>query len=712
MPRTSLLRSVLAVAIVTALSVFLRTGDLRAGDAVVGSTAPLWSLVPLRVAPSVPGGPGGGHPIDAFLAASREARGLEPLAPASRSRLLRRVFIDLVGLPPTPAELEAFLSDDAPDAYERVVDRLLEDPQHGVRYARHWLDVLRYADVDGNMPAEAGIYLWRDWVIAALNRDLPYDQFVRLQIAGDRVDSETADRFATGFLARAAHREGHSNHEIAFAAVDTISSAFLGMTVACARCHDHFYDPIKQSEYYAMKALFDPLVLEKEVLADSAEKTAHEQEVVRWNAKQKALQSRLEEISDLYYPALFEERLKILPPEVAAVYRKPAEERSKEEQRLADDYAPVVRIDARKFRDVMKPEETARYEKIRDQLVKLRRDPPMLAAFWTVREDSERRGKKSHILEQGNPSKRLAEVAPGFPFREEQAGLLEEPREGFLRWLTAPANPLFARVAANRIWQWHFGQGLVRTSSDFGSIGARPAHPELLDWLAVEFVRSGYSMKKLHRLIVTSRAYRCDSSGPPAVVRRGDRSDPSNEHYWKFPLRRLAAETVWDLVLSVAGTLDLSVGGKSFRAVSQMRRSKSKRVIGNYAGGSNRRGIYMGRGHHTSVEMMPYFLRVFDAEDGQDPCPQRRTTVTAPQVLYLLNSELTDRASRDMAEGLRRRSGDDLSAAVEYGYKLALSRTPTEFELSEALRFLDGDPQRLAVFCWSLMNLSEFLYVG
>jgi hypothetical protein len=254
-----------------------------------------------------------------------------------------------------------------------------------VRYARHWLDLLRYADVDGGMVAEAGIHLWRDWVIGALNRDVPYDEFVRAQIAGD-LSAKPDDLFATGFLARAAHSVNDSREDTAIAAVETVSSAFLGMTAGCAKCHDHLFDPISQRDYYAMKALFDPLALQKNVLATADEIFAHARLLERWEQEQKAIQARMDEFTKPYYRDLFEERLRRLPPDVAAIYRRPKTERTPEEQRLADNYEPNVRIDPRKYRDVMTADETQRYEAIRKGLTELRRDPPALPAARQLRD--------------------------------------------------------------------------------------------------------------------------------------------------------------------------------------------------------------------------------------------------------------------------------------------------------------------------------------
>lgn len=681
-------------------------GFLLFASLAFGETA-LWSLRPLQ-RPEPPSS--SGNPIDAFLARIHRDKRLAPSGPADKATLLRRVTLDLTGLPPTPAELDAFLADSSPDAYAKVVERLLRDPQHGVRYARHWLDVLAYSDVDNGMLGERGIYLWRDWVIHAINRDRPYDQFVRALIAGD-LSAQPDDFFATGFLTRSARAQGAGGGEqLATAAVEIVSSAFLAMTTACAKCHDHMYDPIKQRDYYSMKALFDPLIPDKRVLATAAQIMELPAITAKWQADQAAIQARMDVITKPYYQRLFEDRLTHLPPDVAAIYRKPESGRTPAEQKIAKDYEPVVSLDPRKYRDVMTPEETARYEAIRKGLTELRRDPPTLPAFWTVRAGTERAGFKSHIYVAGDAAKKGEEVQPGFPFAPKDLVFKGDRREAFLNWLTAPENPLFARVAVNRLWQWHFGEGIVTTPSDFGNAGDKPSDPALLDWLATEFAARKFSMREMHRLIVTSQAYQRASAAPAAIAKANLEIDPKNRSLWKFPLRRLEAEAIRDSVLFAAGTLDTSAGGRSFRAEDiQERRVMSETHKGDYDQRLNRRAIYMGRGHDDSMNMMPAYLSTFDAEDGHVTCARRQRTITAPQVLFLLNNELTNEAAKKLAQRIA--VAGDVREAVEQGYRIALSRPPSSTERDHALSYLSGDPARLPGFAWMLLNLSEFVFL-
>jgi hypothetical protein len=690
----------------------------------------LWSLQPVVRPPLPAGAARSANPIDAFLDAAQKSRGLKPAGAADRLNLLRRVYLDLIGLPPSPAEQKAFLEDSTPDAYLKVVDRLLASEQHGVRYARHWLDVLRYADLDENMLAASGIHLWRDWVIQALNRDLPYDQFVRAQLTGYRTSKRTAmtatgqryrieprpdDLFALGFLARGAVlRDGKDNQELAISAVETVSSAFLGLTVGCAKCHDHFYDPIKQRDFYALKALFDPLVLRKVVLARSGDLFDQGKMLDEIERKRAALEEPLQALIAPYHKKLYDERVAMLPAEVQATIRKPEKQRSLQEQKIADDYYPVLRIDPDKLLAILPAAERKRYQELQRQLNQLpssRRDTT-LPAFYTVEMDAKKAQEKSYILTSGDPSRPEKDkpVEPGWPFAPAKIDFREGRIEAFADWLTDAANPFFARVAINRLWQWHFGAGLHATPSDFGNLAGPPAQRELLDWLADEFVKSGFRMKTMHRLIVTSQAYQRASALDPEWAATNQKLDPANHYLWHFPLRRLEAEPLWDSIFTAAGTLDLSVGGPSFdiRPAQGRRRIQGRARI---AGPSNRRAAYMVRGYSTSRDVVPHFLQAFDAEDGRTPCPMRTQTVTAPQALFLMNSEPIDRATSHLAERLRRESGGSLPAAVQLAYRLTLARSPSPHETTKALEYLGDDSTRLKGLAWLLFNLDEFLYV-
>jgi hypothetical protein len=696
-----------------------------------GTSSDLWALKPVG-RPDVPTGlTESPNPIDAFIAEGYAAKGVKPVGLADRRTLLRRLSLDLTGLPPTLAEQDAFLQDRSPDAYEKVVDSLLVSEQHGVRYGRHWLDVLRYADVDENMLAAPGIFLWRDWVIRALNDDVPYDQFVRAQLIGhrsatrtrtsvfgnrSRVEPRPDDMFALGFLARGAVlRDGTDHSELPIAAVETISTAFMGLTVGCAKCHDHMYDPIKQSDFYSMKALFDPLVCRKVTLATAAEIFASARARSHAEAAQTAIEESIERLVGPYKKRLYDERVALLPADVRAIILKPEKARTVQEQKVADDYFPVLRIDPEKILEGMPATDRTPYQDLQRRLKQASAGLSGLAlpAFWTVEIDPIKEREKSYILSSGefDRPEKDHEVQPGWPFAPRPIDFRDGRIEAFADWLTAPENPLFARVAVNRLWQWHFGEGLQKTPSDFGELGGTPANPRLLDWLASEFVRRDFSMKAMHRLIVTSETYKLATEVDEARVTSAGASDPENTTLWHFRLRRLEAESIWDSILAAAGDLDLSVGGQSYdirplaaRGVDFVARPPTDPRI-------NRRAAYMIRGYSTSRDVMPNFLQAFDVDDGRAPCPLRTRTVAAPQSLFLMNSDTIARATAKFAERLKKESRGDLDLAVDLAYRITLARPPSPREQAYARSFLGDDPSRLKDFAWLLINLDEFIYV-
>ena len=674
-----------------------------------------WSLQPV-IAPAVLDADAGiDHPIDQFLHAAYRSRGLRPVGFAEKLTLLRRVYLDLIGLPPTPAEQETFLADESPEAYEKVVDRLLESEQHAVRYARHWLDVLRYTDEDSRMIAATGMHLWRDWVINALDNDLPYDDFVQIQLTGRRADERTrmsatgyrsereprpGDRFALGFLARGSST-GENPENLAINAVDTVSSAFMGVTVACAKCHDHLFDPISEVDYYSMKALFDPLVLRKVTLASAEELMEAGKAMAEREKKRAPLERELTELLAPFKQRLYSERVEMLPSDVRAIILKPETARSVAEQRIADDYFPILRIDGGKINEILTDavrKQSRALEKRLDEASRAYGRGPRIRSFYTVEIDPLRAQEKSYVLTSADTNRPELdnEVRPGWPFSKGDYDFREGHIEAFADWLTAPENPLFARVAVNRLWQWHFGVGLHRQASDFGKQAGKPTHPKLLDWLAAEFVKSGYRMKSMHRLMVTSDAYK-RASDAGSEFAKSQQIDPHNDTLWRFPLQRLEAEPIWDAIHTAAGNLDLEVGGRSFYP----RDDDEKQ----------RRGIYIKRGFSQSRDVTPNFLQTFDVDDGRVPCPLRTQTVTAPQSLFLMNSPEIETASKLLAKRIRLESGGDLGKAIQLAYQLTVARPPTEFETDRALDYLQNDVGRFKQLCWLLFNLDEFIYV-
>jgi hypothetical protein len=690
----------------------------------------LWSLQPLK-RPAVPMAPASStNPIDAFVQALYVAKKVTPVGPADQRTLLRRVYMDLIGIPPTPAEQDAYLNDKSPDAYEKLIDRLLASEQYGVRYGRHWLDVLRYADAEERMYAAPGIHYWRDWVINAINSDVPYDQFVRAQLTGYRTTERTAmqnvgrrtplerrpdDLFALGFLARGAvNRDSKDLGELQIAAVETVSTAFMGMTVGCAKCHDHMFDPIRQQDFYAMKALFDPLVVKKQTLATPAELVAYGQKFGEYEKLRIAAEKPITALTEPYRARLYADRVSMLPTDIQAVINKPEKQRTPAEQKIADDYFPVLRIDPEKIEEVMSEPDKKTYKELRGKLNEITskrvRDLP---AFWTVEVDRGMELEKSYILTSGDPERpeKNHPVEPGWPFYNGEKDFREGRVEAFSDWLTAKENPLFARVAVNRLWQWHFGEGLHKSPSDFGFFGGAPVSQPLLDWLAAEFIERGYSQKAMHKLIMTSNVYRLASSGDKEVMKKNLEIDPLQRYLWSFRLQRLEAEPIWDSILTAAGNLDTSLGGPSFDIEVRPQRGRGGPGEAMAEAKTNRRGAYIIRGFSTSREVTPNFLQAFDVDDGRAPCPVRTQTVTAPQGLFMMNSPEIEKAATMFAERLRKESNGELGKAVDLGYRIALGRPPSAGEKENALTYVGNDPNRLKELAWLIFNLDEFIYI-
>lgn len=514
-------------------------------------------------------------------------------------------------------------------------------------------------------------------------------------------------------------RDGKGNGELAINAVETVSTAFMGLTVGCAKCHNHIYDPIRQRDFYAMKALFDPLVPRKITLATADELVASGR-AFREAAKRRApLEASLNALIEPYKKKLYDDRVAMLPDDVRAIILKPEQDRSEAEQKIADDYYPILRIDSGKITEVMPEAERKQYQDLQNQLNQAGnsenggRRGSSLAAYWTVEVDPQKATEKSYILTSGDPERPELNhaVEPSWLFAPANPDFREGRLEAFSDWLTAPQNPLFARVAVNRIWQWHFGEGLQKTPSDFGKLGGEPSHPLLLDWLAAEFVRQKFSMKALHRLIVTSQTYQLASEAESALAETNNKVDSANAALWRFPLQRLEAEPIWDSIFTAAGSLDLKVGGPSFDGGAQGERRRGAASAEGSPQPTTRRAAYLTRGYSTSRDVMPSFLQAFDVDDGRAPCPLRTQTVTATQGLFLMNSDEVERATVKFAERLQKESGGDLKAAVELGYRITLARQPSAKESERALAYLDGDPAKLKGFAWLLFNLDGFIYV-
>jgi hypothetical protein len=595
------------------------------------------------------------NPVDAFVLARLEKEGLKPAPRASREVLLRRVTIDLTGLPPTPEEVEAFLKDDSPDAYGKVVERLLASPQYGERWARHWLDVARYAD-SGGFETDiffGGAWRYRDYVIRSFNADKPYDRFIREQIAGDELfPGDREARVATSLYAvgpvlqEAGMVPGKLDYDWLTDAVDTTGSAFLGLTVGCARCHDHKYDPVSQKDYFALQALFAG--------------------------------------SDLFD---FKSDGSVLREHVALKKTETEFEQARKKK------------DARK-----EPGDYDEYPEI-----------PLRGLGHRSKSLPVRLLKRGELNTPGDavkpalPAKLAGGVSPDGVPREKWRSTLAD-------WVASTDNPLTARVVVNRVWQWHFGQGLVRTPNDFGTRGERPTHPELLDWLASDLIEHSWSLKHLHRRIVLSNAYQASSGASPAALRL----DPDNRLLGRFAPRRVEAEVVWDGTRAVAGTLDRRTFGLPvFPPLDE------HELIGNYkkwpaspAAEANRRAVYVVA--RRSFRFPP--LGAFDLPETTASCGQRDCTIVPNQGLTLLNNRSAREQAAAFAGRLLRETDRTPEAVAARAWLYAYGRRITDDERREAAAFLRdresaaagaADPRAAAVteLCVALFNTNEFVYL-
>jgi hypothetical protein len=563
-------------------------------------------------------------PIDAFLLSRLEAAGLEPAPLADRVTLIRRVTYDLTGLPPTPEEVDSFLEDARVDAYERLVDRLLASPQYGEKWARHWLDLVRYAETNGYERDSAKPFAWRyrDYVIAAFTRDKPFDQFLREQLAGDEIDPASAELLiATGFYRLGIWDDEPADRELARydgldGVISTAGQVILGMSINCARCHDHKVDPIPQRDYYRLLAFFQD----------------------------------------------------------------------------------VTHSDGKDSREVF----------------------DSAGARIEVMCVATRGSAGTCVLLRGNPNLKGEAVEPGVPevLGAGAPGFVDGPgkRRALADWLADPENPRTARVLVNRLWQHHFGRGIVPTPNDFGGLGEPPTHPELLDWLAANFTDGGWSVKRMHRQIVLSSAYRMSSRATAA----GLAHDPSNRLFWRFAMRRLSAEEVRDSILAVAGSINLRAGGPSVcppipREVLAGQSVPGKGWPVSPPREAARRSIYI----HVKRSLLVPILATYDAADTDASCPVRYTTTVPTQALGLLNGAFSNEQAACFAARLGRDAPGGLADQVRRALRLTTARAPDPGEVRDDVAFIERlmaesslDPRAaLTQYCLLALNANAFLYL-
>ncbi len=751
-----------------------------------------WSFQPIRQ-PKIPATKPQDRartPVDAFLMSALAKQKLTFSPDAERVALLRRACFDLTGLPPTPAAVEAFLADTAPDAYEKLIDRLLDSPHYGERWGRHWLDIAGYADSDGYSdadPPRAYAYKYRDYVIRSFNTDKPFDRFITEQLAGDELAHATRDNpqaaladpqtrellIATGFLRTGADGTATPavadpdavRNQVVADTIKIVSTSLLGLSVGCAQCHDHRYDPIPQTDYYRLRAVIEPAYdwknwrtpdqrLVSLYTEDERKKAAEVEAEAQKLAGEKETKQK-QYIDDALTKHL--EKFEAGPrDQLRAAYDTPADKRTAEQKKLLADN-PSVNINAgvlyqynQKAADDLKAMDAKiagiRGRKPPEDFVSVLTEPayPVLA------------GPITYLFHRGDPKQPKESIRPGglsvlappgqsVELPEKDPNLATSGRRlAFARWLASGTNPLVARVLVNRVWLHHFGRGLVGTPSDFGVMGERPSHPELLDWLASDFVQHGWQLRRLHKLIMTSTAYRQSSRLDP----RREQRDPENRLYWRKPVQRLDAEIIRDAILAASGVLNEAmfgspvpvrpdVHGQIVVGIDKTEGDNKMPVEVSLQGEEFRRGVYVQVRRSRPLAM----LHAFDAPVMEVNCERRQSSTVATQSLMLMNSQfILDQAAR-FARRLQQETGDDRARQVARAWQLAFSRSPTEPELADAFEFLSRqvdslktagekkdekagkdekarsaakpapELQALTDLCQALLSANEFLYV-
>lgn len=644
-------------------------------------------------------------PMDHFILARLESANLLPAAPADKRTLIRRVTFDLTGLPPTSAEIENFLTDDRPDAFAIVVDRLLESPAYGEHWGRHWLDVARYADSNGldENIAHGNAWRYRDYLVNSFNQDKPFHQFVIEQLAGDLLpfDSELQQHsqlIATGFLSigpkvLAEVDQPKMRMDIVDEQIDAVGRVFLGLTLGCARCHDHKFDPISTSDYYGLAGVF-----KSTKTMDSYVKVAKWHEHVLPSAETTRIKAAFD-------------------ADVAARKQAVADFVAKADQAAKAGLAADATVPEKL--ETLYPDATkAELAKLRERLATLERDGPNLPTTMGVTEDEvvdvaiHLRGdtqKLGDVVPRRTPATITGAIAPEFPAKS-------SGRQQLAQWLVDPQHPLMTRVLVNRIWRWHFGRGLVRTTDNFGLLGETPTHPELLDWLAQRFIADGWSLKTFHRLLVNSSTYQQASMPRPETLA----ADPENRLLGRFSLRRLTAEEVRDALLAVSGQLDPTIGGSVLKVKNRGYLFDHTSIdLTDYT--SNRRSLYLPviRNHVYDL------FQLLDFPDPAVPTGDRATSTVAPQALLMMNSDFVMQAADRLAErvlGQHPSNPERVSAVVNGIY----GRDATTEEIEAHQQFLHRVEQTLAtaepdaqarvriawtVLCHTLLASNEFIYV-
>jgi hypothetical protein len=647
------------------------------------------------------------NPIDAFILARLEARGLTPAPAADPARLIRRLSFDLTGLPPTPQEVDAFVKDRSPDAYEKLVDRLLASPRYGERWALFWLDLVRYAESDGFKADDIRPNAWRyrDYVIRSFNADKPYDRFLREQLAGDELYPDDPEAWiATGFPRHFPDEYNARNleqrrQEILNDITDTTSQVFLGLTVGCARCHDHKFDPILQTDYYRLQAFFAAFAPREVAAVPAAEQQARQRKMQDWLATTAALRGRLEALEEPYRRKLVNTNKVKYPASVQEAFDTPPDQRTPLHHQLADMVAKQLHVGPSEMSKAMSPDVRKQWQDLGKQMAAFERAKPRPLPAAMALTDVGPIAPATYLLQRGEWRRKGAELAPGFlSIIDDKPVQVPAPAAGakttgrrtvLAQWLTHPNHPLTARVIVNRLWQHHFGRGIVATPSDFGEQGEAPTHPELLDWLAREFIERGWSLKAMHRLMVTSATYRQTAQGGNVAAAK---VDSENRLLWRMNRRRLEGETLRDAMLAVSGLLNLKAGGPSIfpELPAELGVPRGGWPVTADVTERNRRSIYV----FVKRNLRYPLFNVFDAPDSNETCARRHVSTNAPQALMLLNSKLTLDLARSFAGRVLRETTEP-DRVIEAAYRLALGRAPDQQERQLLRNFLDRQTEYL-----------------
>ena len=665
----------------------------------------------------------GEQPIDAFLLQKLDALKLGYSIAADRGTLLRRVTFDLIGLPPTPDELNAFQSDTSPEAYSKVVARLLASKQYGERSALYWLDLVRFAETDGFKADDARPHAWRyrDYVIDSFNADRPFDRFVREQIAGDELDpNDPQALIATGFLRHYPDEYNAVNleqrrQEILNDITDTVGATFLGVTLGCCRCHDHKTDPIAQKDYYRIQSFFagyKPV----DVPLDPKSVRGYEEKLAAWKSKTEAIRTRMLAIEKPHREnAQKKERFRF-QEEHSRLIDLPTDKLTPLEQQLAAMVAKQVYSDNRFAPTMLKGEERKQWDALAKELAAFDADKPKPVPMIHAMTDLGQNLPPTFLLKRGDWRKPDTVIQPAFlsTINAEVPNVTPKEstsgrRTALANWIASPDNPLTARVLVNRIWQQHFGKGLVASSSDLGQTGDRPTHPELLDWLAAEFAKSGWSVKHIHRIIVLSSAYRQAGTGNVDSLKL----DPENKLLGRFPRRRLDGEALRDAYLAVGGQLNPKAGGPSIfpELPAELKVAAATWKPSADVAERNRRSIYVSVKRNLRYPM----FALFDSPDRSESCSRRFATTTAPQALALLNDPILLAFANSLAVRVANEAGPKPEDRIDRLFLLTLSRKPTteeEAALSGFLKKHKGTPaESLLDLCHAAFSFNEFLYV-